>query len=88
MLRAAVLSGALKPGGLVVEGTSGSTGISLAYLCRASGYKLIVVSSWLLVDAALPAYLPTTDSDANKLLLSYFQFIFNCNIVFSVYPAR
>ena len=43
MLQDAINSGRLKPGGLVVEGTSGSTGISLAYLCRAKNYKLVVV---------------------------------------------
>jgi cysteine synthase A len=31
-------AGALRPGGLLVEGTSGSTGISLALLARARGY--------------------------------------------------
>ena len=30
-------------GGIVVEGTSGSTGISLARLCQTRGHRLIVV---------------------------------------------
>jgi cysteine synthase A len=35
--------GALKPGGTVVEGTAGNTGIGLAHVCNARGYKLIVL---------------------------------------------
>jgi cysteine synthase A len=43
MLREALKSGQLKPGGCVYEGTSGSTGISLASLCNAKGYGLKIV---------------------------------------------
>jgi cysteine synthase len=39
MVRDAEASGALKPGGWLVEGTSGSTGVSLALLARALGYR-------------------------------------------------
>jgi cysteine synthase A len=39
ILAAAAAGGALAPGGLVCEGTSGSTGISLALLARARGYR-------------------------------------------------
>jgi cysteine synthase len=35
--------GALKPGGTVVEGTAGNTGIGLAHVCNARGYKLILL---------------------------------------------
>jgi len=35
--------GTLKPGGTVVEGTAGNTGIGLAHLCAARGYKCVIV---------------------------------------------
>ncbi|KAI0949210.1 Cysteine synthase 1 [Taiwanofungus camphoratus] len=34
--------GLLKPGGTVVEGTAGNTGIGLAHVCRARGYKCVI----------------------------------------------
>jgi cysteine synthase A len=39
---AAVRSGALQPGGTIVEGTSGNTGIGLAMVCAARGYKAVL----------------------------------------------
>jgi cysteine synthase A len=41
-VEAAERAGALRPGGLLVEGTSGSTGISLALLARARGYRCAI----------------------------------------------
>ncbi len=35
--------GTLKPGGTVVEGTAGNTGIGLAHLCAARGYRCVIV---------------------------------------------
>jgi len=35
--------GVLKPGGTVVEGTAGNTGIGLAHVCHARGYRLILL---------------------------------------------
>ena len=32
----------LKPGGVVVEGTAGNTGIGLAHVCRAKGYICVI----------------------------------------------
>jgi len=43
MLQEALASGALRPGGLAVEGTAGSTGISLAMLAPALGLRCHVV---------------------------------------------
>lgn len=35
--------GVLKPGGTVVEGTAGNTGIGLAHICAARGYRCVIV---------------------------------------------
>jgi cysteine synthase A len=43
IIRDAERRGTLKPGGTVVEGTAGNTGIGLAHLCAARGYRCIIV---------------------------------------------
>ncbi len=43
IVRDAEESGALKPGGTIVEGTAGNTGIGLALVANARGYKTIIV---------------------------------------------
>ena len=35
--------GELSPGGIVVEGTAGNTGIGLAHVCNARGYRCVIV---------------------------------------------
>lgn len=48
--------GTLKPGGTVVEGTAGNTGIGLAHVCRSKGYNLVI-------------YMPDTQSQGKIDLL-------------------
>ena len=48
--------GLLRPGGTVVEGTAGNTGIGLAHVCRSKGYQLVI-------------YMPNTQSQGKVDLL-------------------
>jgi cysteine synthase A len=48
--------GLIRPGGTVVEGTAGNTGIGLAHVCRSKGYKLVI-------------YMPNTQSQGKIDLL-------------------
>ena len=43
MIRDAEATGALRPGGTVVEGTAGNTGIGLAMVCAALGYRCVII---------------------------------------------
>ncbi|KAG8529828.1 Cysteine synthase 1 [Bacidia gigantensis] len=48
--------GLIQPGGTVVEGTAGNTGIGLAHVCRSKGYQLVI-------------YMPNTQSQGKVDLL-------------------
>ncbi|WP_425408721.1 cysteine synthase A [Hyphococcus sp.] len=56
IIRDAEKSGALKPGGVIVEGTAGNTGIGLAMVGAALGYKTKIV-------------IPRTQSEEKKIAL-------------------
>lgn len=43
IIKDAVASGALKPGGTVVEGTAGNTGIGISMVANAMGFKSVIV---------------------------------------------
>ncbi|RLJ59950.1 cysteine synthase A [Litoreibacter meonggei] len=43
IIREAIASGALKPGGTIVEGTAGNTGIGLALVGASMGFKAVIV---------------------------------------------
>ena len=43
IIRAAMASGALRPGGTIVEGTAGNTGIGIALVAASLGFKSVIV---------------------------------------------
>ena len=43
IIQEAEKKGLLKPGGTVVEGTAGNTGIGLAHICNAKGYRCVII---------------------------------------------
>ncbi len=56
IIRQAESSGALRPGGIIVEGTAGNTGIGIAMVAAALGYRSVIV-------------IPETQSAEKKLAL-------------------
>src|SRR3569832_1947866 len=56
IIRDAMARGALRPGGTIVEGTAGNTGIGLAMVANAMGFKTVIV-------------IPETQSQEKKVAL-------------------
>ena len=79
MIEVAEREGRLKPGGTVIEATAGNTGLGLALVARAKGYKVCLVvpdkmsAEKVLHLKALGAQVHTTRSDVGKGPPAYYQ---------------
>ena len=79
MIEAAEGEGKLKPGGIVVEATAGNTGLGLALVARAKGYRVVLVvpdkmsTEKILHLKALGAEIHLTRSDVGKGHPEYYQ---------------
>src|SRR5882724_6440019 len=79
MIETAERDGRLKPGGTVIEATAGNTGLGLALVARAKGYKVVLVvpdkmsPEKVLHLKALGAEVHTTRSDVGKGHAEYYQ---------------
>jgi len=79
MIDAAEREGKLKPGGVVLEATAGNTGLGLALVARAKGYRVVLVvpdkmsTEKILHLKALGAEVHMTRSDVGKGHPEYYQ---------------
>lgn len=79
MIEAAERSGQLAPGGTIVEATAGNTGLGLALVARAKGYRIVLVvpdkmsTEKILHLKALGAEVHITRSDVGKGHPDYYQ---------------
>src|SRR5947207_6634867 len=79
MVDTAERDGRLKPGGTVVEATAGNTGLGLALVARAKGYRVVLVvpdklsTEKVLHLRALGAEIRMTRSDVTKGHPEYYQ---------------
>ena len=79
MIEGAERRGELRPGGTVVEATAGNTGLGLALVARAKGYRVVLVvpdkmsTEKVLHLKALGADVHTTRSDVGKGHPEYYQ---------------
>ncbi len=79
MIEAAERSGQLTPGGTIVEATAGNTGLGLALVARAKGYRIVLVvpdkmsTEKILHLKALGAEVHITRSDVGKGHPDYYQ---------------
>jgi len=79
MIEAAERDGRLQPGGTIVEATAGNTGLGLALVARAKGYRIVLVvpdkmsTEKILHLKALGADVRITRSDVGKGHPEYYQ---------------
>ena len=79
MIEAAERSGALKPGGTIIEATAGNTGLGLALVAAQKGYKLVLVVPDKMAQEkvfhlrAMGAEVINTRSDVGKGHPEYYQ---------------
>ncbi len=79
MIEAAERSGQLKPGSTIVEATAGNTGLGLALVAQAKGYRIVLVvpdkmsSEKILHLKALGAEVYITRSDVGQGHPDYYQ---------------
>lgn len=79
MIEGAEKSGRLRPGGTVIEATAGNTGLGLALVCAAKGYRLVLVIPDKMAAEkinhlrALGAEIHITRSDVGKGHPDYYQ---------------
>src|SRR5208283_4719571 len=79
MIESAEREGKLQPGGTVVEGTAGNTGLGLALVAGAKGYRVVLVvpdkmsAEKILHLKALGAEVHITRSDVSKGHPDYYQ---------------
>jgi cystathionine beta-synthase len=79
MIDAAERDGRLQPGGTVVEATAGNTGLGLALVARAKGYRVVLVvpdkmaTEKVLHLKAMGAEIHVTRSDVGKGHPDYYQ---------------
>ncbi|MBT8472458.1 MAG: pyridoxal-phosphate dependent enzyme [Marinicaulis sp.] len=79
MIEAAEQSGALKPGGTIIEATAGNTGLALALVAAQKGYKTIIIVPDKMAQEkifhlkALGADVRLTRSDVGKGHPEYYQ---------------
>ena len=79
MIEAAERDGRLRPGGTVIEATAGNTGLGLALVARAKGYRVVLVvpdkmsAEKVLHLKALGAEVHMTRSDVGKGHPAYYQ---------------
>lgn len=65
LIKDAQEKGLIRPGGTIVEGTAGNTGIGLAHICNALGYKCVI-------------YMPDTQSKVGEAIFGLKSYLAIC----------